>query len=62
MAHFNHYVEIQTQATRNAIKKIRATGAQIRTQSPLLAHINDDARVWKKMWTDQVNQSTPYMQ
>ena len=55
MAHFNHYVEIQTQATRNAIKKIRATGAQIRTQSPLLAHINDDARVWKKMWTDQVN-------
>ena len=52
MAHFNHYVEIQTQATRNAIKKIRATGAQIRTQSPLLAHINDDARVWKKMWTD----------
>ncbi len=55
MAHFNHYVEIQTQSTRKAIKKIRATGAQIRTQSPLLAHINDDASVWKKMWTDQVN-------
>ena len=54
MSHFNHHVELKTGAVKSAIKKIRATGAQIRTQSPLLSHINDDASVWAKMWRDQV--------
>ncbi len=54
MSHFNHHIEHKTGALKAAIKKIRATGAQIRTQSPLLAHINDDADVWAKMWQDQV--------
>ena len=54
MSHFNHHVELKTGAARAAIKKIRQTGAQIRTQSPLLSHINDDAAVWSKMWKDQV--------
>ncbi len=54
MSHFNHHVELKTDAAKLAIKKIHATGAQIRTQSPLLAHINDDAAVWSKMWRDQV--------
>ena len=54
MSHFNHHVELKTGAVKAAIKKIRATGAQIRTQSPLLSHINDDADVWAKMWRDQV--------
>ena len=54
MSHFNHHVELKTGAVKTAIKKIRATGAQIRTQSPLLSHINDDAHVWEKMWRDQV--------
>lgn len=26
----------------------------IRSQAPLLAHINDDARVWSRMWDEQV--------
>lgn len=54
MAHFNHYVELSTTAVKDAIKKIRATGAQIRTQSPLLRHINDDPNIWAKMWSKQI--------
>ncbi|MFQ5781656.1 MAG: KamA family radical SAM protein [Nitrosopumilus sp.] len=54
MAHFNHLNELSTNAVKSAIKEVRKTGAQIRTQSPLLAHINDDAEMWSKMWTKQV--------
>jgi len=54
MAHFNHITELSTDAVKEAIKKVRETGAQIRTQSPILAHINDDSDMWAKMWTKQV--------
>ena len=39
-AHFNHLNELSTDAVKNAIKAVRKTGAEIRTQSPLLAHIS----------------------
>ena len=55
MAHFNHHQEMRTEAVKRAINRIRETGAQIRTQSPLLRHINDDADVWATMWREQVN-------
>lgn len=55
MSHFNHHRELETDALKEAVSRIRKTGAQIRTQSPLLRHINDDARVWEKMWRDQVD-------
>ena len=54
MAHFNHINEMSTPALKDAIAQLRKTGAQIRTQSPLLAHINDDADMWAKMWMKQV--------
>jgi KamA family protein len=54
MGHFNHLNELSTEAVKSAIKEVRKTGAEIRTQSPLLAHINDDAEMWAKMWTKQV--------
>ncbi|MDR3246306.1 MAG: lysine 2,3-aminomutase [Prevotellaceae bacterium] len=54
MAHFNHYVELSTNEVEKAIKRIRSTGAQIRTQSPVLHHINDNAEIWSKMWQKQV--------
>jgi KamA family protein len=54
MGHFNHLNELSTEAVKDAIKEVRKTGAEIRTQSPLLAHINDDAEMWAKMWTKQV--------
>ena len=54
MAHFNHWRELETPVVREAIRRIRGTGAEIRSQSPLVAHINDDAAVWARMWHTQV--------
>ncbi len=54
MAHFNHLVELSTGSVKEAIKLVRNTGAQIRTLSPLLALINDDADMWAEMWRKQV--------
>jgi L-lysine 2,3-aminomutase len=54
MAHFNHYVELSTSEVKKAIDRIRNTGAQIRTQSPVLRHINDNPDIWAKMWQKQV--------
>ena len=55
MAHFNHPVELSTQAVKDAIQRVGNTGAQIRTQSPVLRHINDDPEIWAEMWRKQVN-------
>ncbi|MEJ2195095.1 MAG: lysine 2,3-aminomutase, partial [Ignavibacteriaceae bacterium] len=61
MAHFNHPCEQKTQAVRDAIARIQESGAQIRTQSPLLKHINDDPQIWEEMWREQVELSCiPY--
>ncbi|RLB46871.1 MAG: lysine 2,3-aminomutase, partial [Deltaproteobacteria bacterium] len=54
MAHVNHWRELDTDICRRAISRIRDTGAVIRSQGPLLRHINDDPRVWSKMWREQV--------
>lgn len=54
MAHFNNPVELKTEAVKQAIQRILATGAQIRTQSPVMKHINDRAADWKEMWLEQV--------
>lgn len=55
MGHYNHWVELSTDIAQEAISKIRDTGAQIRTQSPLVKHVNDDPAVWARMWKDQVS-------
>jgi KamA family protein len=55
MAHFSHPVELETETVKLAIKKLRAIGVQIRTQSPILKHINDTPEVWAEMWRKQVN-------
>ena len=54
MAHVNHWQELDTPIAREAIRRIQATGAIIRTQAPLLDHINNDPDVWAKMWRTQV--------
>ena len=54
MAHFNHWRELSTDVVRTAIRRIRDTGAVIRAQAPLLANINDDSAVWRRMWEDEV--------
>jgi KamA family protein len=54
-AHFNHPVELSTEAVRLAINRIHSTQAQIRTQSPVLRHINDKPELWAEMWRKQVD-------
>jgi KamA family protein len=55
MAHFSHPVELGTEAVKVAIQRLRSVGVQIRTQSPVLKHINDSAELWADMWRTQVN-------
>jgi KamA family protein len=54
-AHFNHPRELSTAAVEKAIRRIRSTGAQIRTQSPLLCNINDKPELWAQLWRKQVD-------
>ncbi|MBN1447519.1 MAG: lysine 2,3-aminomutase [Bacteroidetes bacterium] len=54
MAHYNHHRELETSLAREAVRRIRDTGAVIRSQSPVLAHINDSPGVWELMWREQV--------
>ncbi len=54
MAHYNHWRELDTPIAREAVRRLRDTGAVIRSQSPLIAHINDDAEVWATLWQTQV--------
>jgi L-lysine 2,3-aminomutase len=50
MGHYNHPRELSTNVAREAVSRIRNTGAEIRMQSPLIKHINDDANAWAELW------------
>ena len=52
--HFNHPAELSTDAVRQAIERIRNTGTQMRTQSPVMKNINDKPEIWSTMWKEQV--------
>ena len=54
MAHLNHPRELKTDAVRKAIIRIRNTGAIIRSQGPILRHINDRPELWVEMWKTQI--------
>ncbi len=54
MAHYEHWRELDTEIAHKAIQRIRSTGAEIRTQAPVVSHINDSADTWAKMWQMQV--------
>ena len=54
MAHYNHWREMETDIAREAIRRVRGTGAIIRSQGPALAHINDSADTWARTWRTQV--------
>lgn len=54
MAHISHLREMRTDVFAAAVARIRGTGATIRSQSPLVAHVNDDPAVWSAMWSQQV--------
>jgi len=50
MAHFSHPRELEPDLVADAVRRIRSTGAIIRTQAPLIRTINDDADTWRTMW------------
>ncbi|MCG6964078.1 MAG: lysine 2,3-aminomutase [Acidobacteria bacterium] len=54
MAHVSHPRELKTPAAQEAIRRIRSAGAEIRCQSPLIRHINDDADTCANLWQSQV--------
>jgi len=53
MAHFSHPRELQPALVTEAVRRIRETGAVIRTQAPLIRSINDDPLTWADMWREQ---------
>jgi KamA family protein len=54
MAHFNHPAELKSDEVTKAITRILKTGAVIRTQSPILKHINNSPAVWGNMLRKQI--------
>jgi L-lysine 2,3-aminomutase len=54
MAHFSHPRELEPSLVAEAVRRIRSTGAVIRTQAPLIRSINDDPRIWADMWRMQM--------
>lgn len=61
MTHFNHWRELETPMAIEAIRRLRATGAVLRSQSPLVKNINDDPDVWARMWRNQTRMGiVPY--
>ena len=61
MAHFSHPRELESPLVTEAVRRILATGAVIRTQAPLIRSVNDDAAVWAGMWRTQVRMGmVPY--
>jgi L-lysine 2,3-aminomutase len=61
MAHFSHPRELESPIVAEAVRRIRATGAVIRTQAPLIRSINDDPVTWSGMWRTQVRMGmVPY--
>ena len=50
MAHYSHPRELVPAVAGEAVRRIRATGATIHTQAPLIRGINDDPAVWKRLW------------
>ena len=61
MAHFSHPRELEPPLVAEAVRRIRSTGAVIRTQAPLIRTINDEPGIWAAMWRAQVRMGmVPY--
>ncbi len=61
MAHFSHYNEISDITKEAARRLIEEGGCVIRTQAPIMKHINDKPEIWAKNWQIQIaNGMIPY--
>jgi KamA family protein len=54
MMHVSHGRELATGPARRAVARLRAAGATLRAQAPVIRHVNDDAEVWAGMWRAMV--------
>ncbi len=54
MAHYTHPNELSTDASELAVRRIRETGAVIRSQSPVVQHVNDSSEAWADMIRHQI--------
>jgi KamA family protein len=50
MAHFSHPRELRARFAREALSRIRSTGAVVYCQAPLIAGVNDDPDTWQQLW------------
>jgi L-lysine 2,3-aminomutase len=53
MAHYSHPRELSPPAARQALARVQDTGAVVRCQAPIVAHVNDDPATWASMWRAQ---------
>ena len=54
MAHVSHPRELEPPEVGRAMARILQTGAVIRCQSPLVRHVNADAKTWATLWSREV--------
>ncbi|WP_282695323.1 lysine 2,3-aminomutase [Streptomyces sp. CC208A] len=54
MLHVTHPRELEPAPARRALRRLHATGAVLRTEAPVVRHVNDDPAVWARMWQEQV--------
>src|SRR5262249_40194301 len=54
MGHYSHPRELQTDIAQEAVRRIRSSGAVVRSQAPLIRRVNDDPRVWSELWRVQL--------
>jgi KamA family protein len=54
VAHYNHWKELEPEIAQKAIRRLQNIGVVIRGQGPVLRHINDDPKIWSRLWNEQV--------
>jgi len=54
MAHYSHPVELSTRISREAVRRIQDAGGVLRSQSPLVRHVNDSSSIWHGLWKTQI--------
>jgi KamA family protein len=54
MGHYTHPIELEPEIAKQAVRRIRSTGAVIRMQGPVIRHVNDDPELWAALWRNGV--------
>jgi KamA family protein len=61
MAHMSHVRELSTSLAQQALARLRAAGAVVYCQSPVMAHVNDSADDWHALWRAEISAgAVPY--